>query len=65
MEQTEFLAKNHATGTIPDKGDGYEVVSFSVGNAVFGSVNENGKEVGKRMKSVGKRETRVRKQRRV
>ena len=72
MKQAEFLAKNHATGEIPDKGDGYEVVACSVGDSVFGSVNENGTEVGKRrkpvekqMRSVGTRETRGRKRRRV
>ena len=71
MKQVEFLAKNHATGEIPDKGDGYEVIGCSVGDSMFGSVNENGTEVGKRKpvekqkRSVGTRETRGRKRRRV
>ena len=72
MKQAVYLAKNHATGDIPEKGDGYEVVACSVGDSVFGSVNENGTEVGKRRKpvekrkqSAGTRETRSRKRRRV
>ena len=55
MEQAKDLARIHAEKDLPTKGDGYEVISFSVGNSVFGSMNEDGKEVGKQRTSVEKR----------
>lgn len=55
MEQAKVLAKIHAEKDLPAKGDGYEVISFSVGNSVFGSMNEDGKEVGKQSVGTEKR----------
>jgi len=55
LEQAKDLAKIHAEKDLPTKGDGYEVISFSVGNSVFGSMNEDGKEVGKQSMGVEKR----------
>ena len=55
MEQAKDLARIHAEKDLSTKGDGYEVISFSVGNSVFGSMNEDGKEVGKQRAGAEKR----------
>ena len=48
MDQAIQLAEIHAEKELPEKGEGYEVTSFSVGNTVFGSMNKDGLDVGKR-----------------
>ena len=50
-EQTKKLALAHASRELSVKGEGYTVLSNSTGSDVFGSVNQDGAQVGKRASS--------------
>lgn len=48
LEGARALATAHAEGSLPKKGEGFEVLEKTTGSNGLGSVNEKGAVVGKR-----------------
>ena len=51
MEGAAELATCHAGEALPERGEGYVVTLHTSSNCGLGSVNQDGKEVGKRRRS--------------